>query len=330
MSASAKGLSCGSARPATVGVMTEGLAAGTIVFGYEVGRLLGRGGMGTVYLARQLSLNRAVALKILHPHLLRNPAAVEDFLREARASARLNHPHLVSCHDAHADPEHRLYGYSMEYVPGRSVTDLMRAEGPLKRSLALHLAYQVASALGSAHQHDLVHRDVKPDNIMVTTSSNAKLLDLGLARDRLGGDSTTAAGTKLIIIGTPEFSAPEQSRVPYRATAASDVYSLGATIYYMFTGHPPFQGETVIDLIVRAATEEVDYPESIPEDCRALLALMLARDPLERLPHGAAVVSALEALAQGRVPTLPAPPPADDPFSAPTSRRKRRPLRRYR
>jgi serine/threonine-protein kinase len=285
--------------------MPELLPQGSVIFGYQVERLLGRGGMGTVYLARQQSLNRPVALKVLHPHLLRNPAAVEDFLREARATARLNHPHLVTCHDAQADPVNRLYCWSMEYVPGRTVTELMKAEGTIPRATALHLIYQIASAIGYAHHNGLVHRDIKPENIVVTANGVAKLLDLGLARDRIGNDTGAPGERRLMIVGTPEFSAPEQSRDPRRASAASDVYSLGATLFYMLTGKPPFLGDTVIDLIVRAATEELVFPQSIPEDCRELLSLMLAREVDDRLPHGAAVVAALEAVAQGRRPELP-------------------------
>jgi serine/threonine-protein kinase len=288
--------------------MAELLPAGTDIFGYRIERLLGRGGTGTVYLARQLSLNRAVALKVLHPHLLRNPQAVEDFLREAAATARLNHPHLVVCHDAHAEAVEKVYCYSMEYVPGRSAIEVMKQEGVFKRAMALHITYQIASALGYAHQHGLIHRDVKPDNILVTSNHVAKLLDLGLARDKISGDSGAGGGSgarRLVIVGTPEYSSPEQSRDPRRATASSDVYSLGATLYHMLTGRPPFSGDTVIDLIVRAATEDLDFPEAIPEDCRELLRLMLARDPDERLPHGASVVAALEAVAQGRKPQLP-------------------------
>src|SRR3954469_6360985 len=131
--------------------MPELLPAGTVVFGYQIERLLGRGGMGTVYLARQQSLNRPVALKVLHPHLMRNPQAVEDFLREARATARLNHPHLVVCHDAQADATAKLYCYSMEYVPGKSAIELMKSDGVFKRASALHVVYQIASALGYAH-----------------------------------------------------------------------------------------------------------------------------------------------------------------------------------
>ncbi len=285
--------------------MTDNLRAGAEVLGYVIERLLGRGGMGTVYLARQQSLNRPVALKILHPHQLRNPAAIDDFLREARATARLNHQHLVVCHDAQADAVNRIYCYSMEYCPGQTVTQLMKADGVLKRAMALHITYQIASALGYAHQHGLVHRDVKPDNILVNTNGVAKLLDLGLVRDRLGGAAATSSGRKLTIVGTPEFSAPEQSRNPDLASPASDVYSLGATLFYMLTGRPPFMGDTVIDQIVRAATDQIQYPEIIPPDCRALLGLMLARTADDRLPHGAAVVAALEALAQGRTPVLP-------------------------
>ncbi len=313
--------------------MPEMLAVGSEVLGYRVERLLGRGGMGTVYLARQLSLGRPVALKVLHPQLLRHASAVEDFLREARAAARLNHPHLVACHDAQADAESRIYCYSMEYVAGQTLGQMMRERGPIDRKMALHVTYQIASALGYAHVHSLVHRDVKPDNIIVTQGATAKLLDLGLARDRLGGEAATSSGMRLTIVGTPEFSSPEQGRTPHLATSASDVYSLGATLFYLLSGKPPFQGETVIDLIVRAHLDPLEFPDSIPEDCRPLLELMLARDPQDRLPHGAAVVSALEALAQGQVPTLPPETGEETEASTPAvnlQQRRRRRLRRYR
>jgi serine/threonine-protein kinase len=280
------------------------LERGTVVLGYVIDRLLGQGGMGTVYLARQQSLNRPVALKILHPHLLRQPGAVDDFLREARASARLDHPHLVVCHDVQADPARSLYCYSMEYLQGRTVTEMMRADGVLRRATALHITYQIAGALAHAHRHLLVHRDVKPDNILVTGGSLAKLLDLGLVHDRVGAAAGSAGGRRLVVVGTPEFSAPEQSRNPQHATGASDVYALGATLYYMLTGSPPHGGDTVIDLIVRAATEPVAYPPTIPDDCRALLELMLVADPEMRLSDGAAVVAVLEGMAKGIAPRL--------------------------
>ncbi len=312
--------------------MAVNLEPGMVVFGHRIERLLGRGGMGTVYLARQLSLAGRWRSRCCNWHLLRQEHAVEDFLREARAAARLNHPHLVICHDAHADADQSLYCYSMEYVPGRSVGETMRTSGVLTRQTALHLTYQIASALGCAHSHGLVHRDVKPDNIIITSGAAAKLVDLGLARDRLGGDTTTASGMRLVIVGTPEFSSPEQGRTPHRTTAASDVFSLGATLWYMLCGKPPFQGETVIDLIVRAQVDPLEFNDKIPEDCHRLLELMMAKDPEDRLPNGGAVVAALEAMAQGRQVELP-PREGDDEVAStvPGQRQRRqRRLRRFR
>jgi serine/threonine protein kinase len=283
--------------------VADQLSAGTELFGYRIERLLGRGGMGNVYLAQQKSLDRQVALKVLHPHRLRRAGAVDGFIREAQAAAQLNHPNLVAVHDVHADPARNVYCYAMEYVAGISATKLLSNQGLLKRPQALHIIYQVAKALAHAHRAGLVHRDVKPDNILVTSNATAKLLDLGLVRDRI--DNSGEAGPRVLsIVGTPEFAAPEQHRNPKQAVPASDVYSLGATLYFLFTGRPPFTGETVIDLIVRVATEPVTYPTAIPGDCRRLLDLMLARRPAERLYDGEAVVEALKSIAEGRAPSL--------------------------
>jgi serine/threonine-protein kinase len=277
-------------------------STGIEIFGYVIEKRLGKGGMGTVYLAKQKSLDRLVAIKLMHSNRLKTPGAVESFLREARNAAKLNHPNLAAVHDVHADESLGLYCYSMEYVEGVTAGKLVQTHGPLKRSQALHIIFQVAKALGHAHRNDIVHRDVKPDNILVTTSGTAKLLDLGLVRDRIEnqGDQQRV----LSIVGTPDFSAPEQHRNPKTAVAASDVYSLGATLYYLLTGRPPFAGDTIIDLIVRAATEPIAYPALVPADCRRLLDLMLGKRPSERFYDGDAVVEALKNLAAGRMPTL--------------------------
>lgn len=285
------------------------LAPGTEVFGYVIDRLIGRGGMGNVYLAKQTSLDRQVALKVMHPQRLRSPGAAERFLNEARAAAKLNHPNLVAVHDVMADPERRLYAYSMEFVPGTTAAKLVVAQGPLKRAQALHLTFQVAKALAHAHKQGLIHRDVKPDNILIipgdsTKSGSAKLLDLGLVHDRIQGQGEVTGSRVLSIVGTVEFSAPEQHRNPRQAVPASDVYSLGATLFYLLSGRPPFNGDTIIDLIVRVATEPLSYPAAIPSDCRRLLDLMLAKRPADRLADGDAVIEALKALAEGRVPAI--------------------------
>lgn len=287
--------------------MTEQLQPGAELFGYRLEQYVGKGGMGTVYRATQLSLHREVAVKVLHPSRIRNPQQVESFLREARAAGKLNHPHLVMVHDAHVDADQGLYCYAMEYVAGTTASRLVQTKGPLPRSTALHLIYQVAKALGHAHRHSMVHRDVKPDNILITANNVAKLLDLGLVRDRLEHISQPSSGSRLLtLVGTPDYSAPEQSRNPQNASPASDIYSLGAVLHFLLLGRPPFSGDTVIDLIVRSATEPLALPANMTEDCRKLLTIMLAKDPDDRYEHGDELVAALEAMAKGQPP----PPPS--------------------
>ena len=283
-----------------------------MLFGYVIERVLGRGGMGTVYLAKQVSLNRFVALKVLHPSKVKNSKAADEFFREAAAAARLNHPNLVGVHELQADTQLGLYAFSMEYVAGVTGFHLISEQGPIPRAKALHIVFQITSALAYAHKHGLVHRDIKPENVLVIDGKTAKLLDLGLAYNRLGSVGSTSpdrhqsSGRKLTIVGTPDYSAPEQSRNPLNATAASDVWSLGATLYFLLTGDTPFDGETIIDLIVSAAIDPLEYPEHVTPDCRALLELMMAKDVDDRLANGDEVLVALQQVARGERPTLPA------------------------
>ena len=292
--------------------MSDALAPGTALLGYVIERMLGRGGMGTVYLAKQVSLGRQVALKVLHPSRVKNPTAADEFFREASAAAKLNHPGLVGVHDLQADTHLGIYAFSMEYVPGETAYQLVARQGQLPRATALHLIHQIAGALAYAHRHGFVHRDIKPENILVVDGRTTKLLDLGLAYNRLGSvggsqaaDRNQSGGRKLTIVGTPDYSAPEQSRNPEQATTASDVWSLGATLWFLLTADTPFDGATVIDLIVTAATEPLDYPAHIAPDCRALLELMMAKDPTDRLADGDEVLVALQQIARGELPTLP-------------------------
>ncbi len=292
----------------------DALAPGSELFGYAIQRVIGKGGMGTVYLAKQLSLGRQVALKVLHPSRIKNQQQIDQFVREAQNAGRFNHPHLVLVHDAHVDAERGLYCYSMEYVPGRTLARMVVERGPLAPSTALHLVYQVAKALAHAHRAGLVHRDVKPDNILVADNGLAKLADLGLVHDKLEGVGSSGRSV-LSLVGTPEYSSPEQSRDPKRVTAASDVYSLGACLYFALTGRPPFVGTTVIDTIVKAATETVELPSNLEAGQRTLLGHLLARSASERFADGEAVVLALEALARGGAVTVDQPADDDDTLS---------------
>jgi eukaryotic-like serine/threonine-protein kinase len=325
--------------------MSEALAPGRVLLGYQIERVLGRGGMGTVYLARQLSLGRLVALKVLHPSRVKNPKSAGEFFAEAAAAAKLSHPGLVGVHDLQSDTRLGLYAFSMEYVPGVTGHQLVVDQGPLARSTALTITAQIASALAYAHGLGFVHRDLKPENILIIDGKTAKLLDLGLAYNRLGSvgmtgsrDGSQASGRRLMLIGTPDYSAPEQSRNPERATAASDVWGLGATLYFLLTGNTPFDGETVIDLIVNTATQPLIFPEHVTTDCRQLLTLMLAKDPAERLADGGAVLLALQQVSRGEVPTLPGRPgfgskpgiPLRGRLPPPVEGRRRPPSRRLR
>jgi serine/threonine protein kinase len=287
--------------------MRDVLDPGHELFGYRIEKTIGKGGMGTVYLATQLSLNRPVALKVLHPSRVKNTADAEAFFQEAAAAARLSHPNLVAVHDLQHDPSLHLYCYSMECVEGRTLSQLVAEQGPLKRNVALHYIYQAAGALAHAHKHDFVHRDVKPDNLLVTSKQVVKLLDLGLAYNRIGGLHSGGGGgsRRLVLIGTPDYAAPEQCRNPDVSDPASDVWSLGATFHFLLTGRPPFAGCTVIDLIVRASQDPLVVPEGITPDCAALLELMLHKDPERRLGDGQEVLDALKEIAQGRMPQAP-------------------------
>jgi eukaryotic-like serine/threonine-protein kinase len=243
---------------------------------YEVQGELGAGGFATVYRAYDPKLDRHVALKILHPHHAHDAATRERFVREGRALARVRHPNIVQIHDA-GDTEYSAY-LAMELVEGRSLDAILEERGPLPLAEVVAVTEEVAGALAAVHARGLVHRDVKPVNILVEDDTGrAVLLDLGVVR--AVDAATTASG---YLVGTPGFMAPEQLKEPAEITARTDVYQLGATVYALLTGRPPFEGDTmrVLDAVARAAPPDLqDVRPDLPPNVAIIVARALAKNP---------------------------------------------------
>lgn len=243
---------------------------------------IGEGGMGTVYMARQLSLDRVVALKILSPIFARDKDKRERFLKEAKASAKLHHPNIISIHSAGFDGGHCYY--AMEYIEGGSVKDIIEKEGKIPEDRALEIIYEIAQGLHHAFQKHLIHRDVKPDNFMVTKEGGIKLCDLGLAKI-LGGDdaSQTQVGT---FMGTPYYTSPEQAKGESNIDIRSDLYSLGASLFHMVTGRRPFEGSSPISVITMHINDVPPLANtintSISKATAQLIDKLLKKDPAER------------------------------------------------
>jgi len=270
---------------------------------YEILEELGRGGFATVYKARDVELERVVALKVLHPYYAEDRQFVERFRQEARAAARLRHPHIVTVYEA-GEAGDQLY-IAMEYLPGRTLQALLEAEGALPLERALPILEQVAEALDHAHAQGVVHRDVKPGNVMVEQAAEgsrisrsevrATLTDFGLVKALAASTALTSPGT---LLGSPEYMAPEQAD-PQRAGEvgpAADRYALGVVAYQMLTGRVPFPGNTPATLYAHEH-KPVPPPRSLcpglPQAVEAVLLRMLAKAPAERFPSAGAFVAQL-------------------------------------
>jgi serine/threonine protein kinase len=229
---------------------------GTVEGDYEIQDLLGKGAVGAVYKARQISTGRTVAYKILHSEVSDNNTAVQRFIREAKTGAQLRHPTITTVYDLGKAEKH-LY-LAMEYVDGSNLHDIVVKDGVLDQKQAAIMFYALADGLQHAHQAKIVHRDLKPANIMVTKDSKPKLTDLGLAKSLDSSEvQVTAMGT---LLGTPGYMAPEQAQGSPDIDSRVDIYSLGATLYYAVTRHHPFSGKSMLDIIKRSITEDPVNP----------------------------------------------------------------------
>jgi serine/threonine-protein kinase len=258
-------------------------------------RRLGEGGMGTVYLAYNEAEGKQVAIKVLADRLASNPNYVDRFMREARNGTRLDHPNVVRCFDAGRDDASGKHYIVMEYVDGPSARALLDRHGPLPVNRAVRLTLEIARALQYVHSHDFVHRDIKPDNILITSTDMAKLADLGLAKCIADASQLTAHKQGF---GTPYYMPCEQAVDATNADARSDIYALGATLYHLITGEVPFPGESHVQIAERKL-KGVFRPASsvnpkVPLALDRVLGKMLACEPEDRFQTAADLVAALE------------------------------------
>jgi eukaryotic-like serine/threonine-protein kinase len=270
--------------------MTD-LITGTLIDGrYKVVSRLGAGGMADVFLAEDQQLGRKVALKLLHRRFAEDPGFVERFRREAQAAASLQHPNVVSVYDRGAYDG--TYYIAMEYLPGRSLKQLIRQDAPLDPVRAIDIAIQILKAARFAHRRGVIHRDLKPHNVIVDDSDHAKVTDFGIAR--AGASDMTETGS---IMGTAQYLSPEQAQ-GHAVSAASDLYSVGVVLYEMLTGSVPFDAEAAVTIALKHVSEAPPAPHalnpSIPPELEQVVLWALNKSPADRPDTADQFIQALE------------------------------------
>lgn len=297
-------------RPVTLLRMSE---ESPTVFGgrYELHRRLARGGMADVFLARDQLLGRPVAVKVLFPEYATDPKFVERFRREAQAAANLNHPNIVSIYDW--GEEMGTYYIVMEYVEGQSLAQILRRDGNLTVEQVTRVALDVAGALGFAHDGGVVHRDVKPGNVLVSPKGEMKVADFGIATAMSAGADANLTQTGAVM-GTATYFSPEQAQ-GHKVDHRSDLYSLGVLMYEMLVGEPPFTGETPVSIAYKHVQEPVvpvtEHGVDIPAPLAAITMKLLSKKPDNRYPSAEALLADLNRFRQGQaIAAGVVPPPA--------------------
>lgn len=276
----------------------------TVAGGYRLEHPIAKGGFGTVYRAVQLSMDRPVALKLMAPHLAENQEFVARFLREARVAGTISHPNVVAIYDVGQEGQ-QLY-YSMELVEGEDVEAILKRDGFVPQRRAAEVALGVAKALQAADKVGIIHRDVKPANILVTEQGQTKLADLGLAKAAAQGtqDASLTVGKK--VIGSPNYMSPEQGQDMRRADHRSDLYSLGATLLHMIGGRVPFGSGSPVEVLARVLRDPPDVPDVLPDGQKldpgldAVVRRCLEKDPAARFADAGELAAALQAYLTGK------------------------------
>lgn len=282
--------------------LKEQKAAAHRIPGYKILGKLGSGAMAIVYQAKQLSLNRMVAIKVLPKRFSENPEYVERFYKEGQAAAKLNHTNIVQAYDVG-----QAGGYSyfvMEYVEGKTLYDDLSAGKVYSEKEAVDIIIQVAHALAHAHTRGLIHRDVKPKNIMTTTNGKVKLADMGLARETADIEAAQSEAGKAY--GTPYYIAPEQIRGEVDIDGRADIYGLGATFYHMVTGRVPFMADDPSDVMRKHLRDPLVPPDHINTSLSAgvseVIEIMMAKKKRNRYKDVEELLADLEAIRSGQTP----------------------------
>ncbi|MGZ4523543.1 MAG: Stk1 family PASTA domain-containing Ser/Thr kinase, partial [Mycobacteriaceae bacterium] len=275
---------------------------------YELGETLGFGGMSEVHLGRDLRLDRDVAVKILRADLARDPSFYLRFRREAQNAASLNHPAIVAVYDTgEADTDEGPLPYIvMEYVDGETLRDIVRAEGPFSPRRAMEVMGDVCAALDFSHRNGIIHRDVKPANIMINRAGSVKVMDFGIARAIADGASTmtqTAA-----VIGTAQYLSPEQARGE-QVDARSDVYAAGCVLFELLTGEPPFTGDSPVAVAYQHVREDPRPPSTVysevPATLDSIVLKAMSKNPANRYQSAGDMRTDLVRVLAGNRPTAP-------------------------
>ncbi|MDD3586040.1 MAG: serine/threonine-protein kinase, partial [Thermoguttaceae bacterium] len=289
--------------------MDEALPPGTTLGHFRITQYIGGGGMGRVYEAVDLALDRKVAIKLLPHQRAQDQASVARFLNEARSAARLNHEHIAQVY--FCGQESGIPFIAFEYVEGINVRDYVMANGPLPLPRAINFLLQTADALAHAATCGVIHRDIKPSNILITPEGKAKLIDMGLARLLKPSDPDDELTASGVTLGTFDYISPEQARDPRDADVRSDIYSLGCTFFFMLTGRPPFPEGTVLQKLLKhqgdTPPDVRDLKPDLPEEVSLVIRKMMAKNPKDRFQHPRLLMDTVIRIAEMIGLTPPAP-----------------------